>query len=199
VTGDGRPEPNAERTLKRLSFPKLIRHTLMPMTLLAALAVGAGIGGCEPADAVDCKDRGFDWSDDDPPINRRHVFCGEINDGKPMGFHSTRLQATSQVVTGVRELSQARNGIADATVAFTNGATKFSTLFPDACTVDQVLASIHYASTRATRPHPVWGKLGPSAPAPAAEGYCLDGGGQPFEIRLGFLRDGRINTAFPNR
>ena len=182
-----------------MSFPNLIRHKLIPMTLLAVLAGGISIGGCEPADAVDCGDPAFHWSDHDPPINRRHVFCGEIKDGKPKGFHSTRLQSTSPVVDGLRKRSEGRNGITDATIQFTNGTTKFSTLFPDACTVDQVLASIHYASTRTTRPHRVWGKLGASAPTPGAEGYCLDGRSQPFEIRLGFLRDGRINTAFPNR
>jgi hypothetical protein len=48
------------------------------------------------------------------------------------------------------------------------------------------------------RDHPQWGKLGPSAPDRDAGGYCVDGNGQPFEIRMGLLADGRVNTAFPN-
>lgn len=166
---------------------------------MVLLAVLVGAGGCEPADAVNCRNSGFHWSDHDPPINLRHVFCGEIKEGKPKGFHSTRLQSTSPVIEGIRRRSEGRGGITDAMIVFDGGKTKFSTLFPDSCTVDQILASIHYTSTRTTRPHPAWGKIGRSAPAPTADGYCLDDRGQPFEIRLGFLRDGRINTAFPNR
>jgi hypothetical protein len=61
-----------------------------------------------------------------------------------------------------------------------------------------VVASIHYAATHVERDHPQWGKLGPSAPDRDAGGYCVDGNGQPFEIRMGLLADGRVNTAFPN-
>jgi hypothetical protein len=106
---------------------------------------------------------------------------------------------TSAVVTGVTGKSNERDGIYDASVRFRNDTAKFSTFFPDACTVDQVVASIHYAASHVERDHPQWGKLGPSAPEQADDGgYCLDGNGDPFEIRMGLLADGRVNTAFPN-
>lgn len=148
--------------------------------------------------AQDCRDRGFHWSDDQPAVNRLHVFCGEIRSGRPKGFHSTRLLETSPVVTGVTGRSNERDGIYDASVRFRNDTVKFSTFFPDACTVDQVVASIHYAATHVEREHPQWGRLGPSAPEQHGDGYCVDGNGDPFEIRMGLLSDGRVNTAFPN-
>jgi len=170
------------------AFQSLAARTLV----LLLTAFGA------PAVAQDCRDHGFHWSDDDPAVNRLHVFCGEIRKGRPKGVHSTRLLDTSAVVTGVTGRSNERDGIYDASVDFRNDTSKFSTFFPDACTVDQVVASIHYAATHAERDHPQWGKLGPSAPEQNGDGYCLDGNGDPFEIRIGLLADGRVNTAFPN-
>ena len=166
-----------------------------PLRLFAAALTLFGAGA--PAAALDCRDRAFRWSDDRPAINRLHVFCGEIREGRPKGFHSIRLQDTSAVVTGVAARSNDRDGIYDATVTFRNGATKFSTFFPDVCTVDQVVASIRYAATHVARPHAQWGKLGPSAPKDDNHGYCLDANGDPFDIRMGVLADGRVNTAFP--
>lgn len=162
----------------------------------AAILLASGLG--QPAAAFDCLDRGFHWSDDEPAVNRAHVFCGEIKRGRPKSFHSTRLLDTSAVVTGVTGRSNERDGIYDASVRFRNDTAKSSTFFPDACTVDQVVASIHYAATHVERDHPRWGKLGPSAPEKDDAGYCLDGNGDPFEIRMGLLADGRMNTAFPN-
>jgi hypothetical protein len=152
----------------------------------------------QPATALDCRDRDFHWSDDAPAVNRLHVFCGEIRRGRPKGFHSTRLLETSAVVTGVTGRSNERDGIYDASVLFRNDTAKFSTFFPDACSVDQVVASIQYAATHVERNHPQWGKLGPSAPKHNGDGYCVDDNGDPFEIRMGLLSDGRVNTAFPN-
>jgi hypothetical protein len=105
---------------------------------------------------------------------------------------------TSAVVTGVTGKSNERDGIYDASVRFRNDTVKFSTFYPDACTVDQVVASIHYAATHVEQDHPQWGKLGLSAPEDINDNYCLDDNGDPFEIRMGLLADGRVNTAFPN-
>jgi hypothetical protein len=156
------------------------------------------VGACEPAGAPDCRDPGFRWSDHRPAINARHVFCGEVRDDKPRGFHSTRLRDTSEVVTGVRGIARSASGIYTGTVVFAGGRTKFSTFFPDACTVDEILASIHYASTHINADHPAWGYVGPSAPSAGAAGFCLDHGGQAFPIRMGLFDDGRVNTAFPS-
>ncbi len=165
---------------------------------LAVLATVFLVGACEPSAAPDCQDTRFHWSDDRPAINARHLFCGEVRKGKPKGFHSTRLRDTSRVVTGVRGISRSASGIYTGTVVFTDGQTKFSTFFPDACAVDEVLASIHHASTHIGGDHPAWGQLGPSAPANNADGFCLDHRGQAFQIRMGLFDDGRVNTAFPS-
>ena len=143
--------------------------------------------------------RAFPGANHRPAINARHVFCGEVRDGKPKGFHSTRLMDTSDEVTGVRGISRYANGIYSGTVVFKDGQTKFSTFFPDACSADDILASIHHASTHIGGEHPAWGYLGPSAPAGGTDGFCLDDRGQAFEIRMGLFGDGRVNTAFPNR
>ena len=163
---------------------------LKALAALVAMVIATGGGGA-PAMALDCRDRGFHWSDDAPAVNRLHVFCGEIRRGRPKGFHSTRLQGTSAVVTGVIARSNERDGIYDASVRFRNDTAKFSTFFPDTCAVDRVVASIHYAATHVERDHPRWGKLGPSAPDEDNDGYCLDDNGDPFEIRMGLLSDGR--------
>lgn len=173
-----------------MPFPSRARIALV-------LAVSL-VAGCEPASAPDCRDPGFHWTGHRPAINARHVFCGEIREGKPKGFHSTRLRDTSEVVTGVRGISRSADGIYTATVMFGDGLTKFSTFFPDSCTVDEVLASIHHASTHIGGDHPAWGQLGPSAPADGIDGFCLDHGGRAFPIRMGLFDDGRVNTAFPS-
>ncbi|MGF1641735.1 MAG: EndoU domain-containing protein [Rhodospirillales bacterium] len=168
----------------------------MAWVLAAALVLG-GNGGI-PVEASDCRAAAFHWSDGAPAVNLRHVFCGELRRGRPLGVHSMRLVGTSPVVTAVAPRPDGRDGIYDARVRFRNGATKFSTFFPDACTVEQVVASIRHAATHGTRDHPQWGKLGPSAPAADAAGFCLDAAGRPFDIRIGVLADGRVNTAFPD-
>jgi len=170
--------------------PNWLLSALLPAVLLA--------GACEPATAPDCRNPGFHWTDHRPAINARHVFCGEVRKGKPRGFHSARLRDTSSVVTGVRGISRSANGIYTGMVVFKDGQSKFSTFFPDACTVDQVLASIHHASTHISGDHPAWGQLGPSAPASSTDGFCLDHRGQAFPIRMGLFDDGRVNTAFPS-
>ena len=166
--------------------------------LFTILSMVPLVGACEPAAAPDCRDPGFHWSDHRPAINMRHVFCGEIRKDKPKGFHSTKLRDSSDVVTGVRGISRSASGIYTGTVVFADDQTKFSTFFPDACTVDEVLASIHHASTHIGGDHPAWGQLGPSAPADNADWFCLDHSGRAFPIRMGLFDDGRVNTAFPS-
>lgn len=151
-----------------------------------------------PAYSLDCHNRKFTWSETEPAINRRHVFCGEIVHGRSKGLHSMQLLATSAVVLRVEARRGDRQGIYTAIVVFTNGQRKLSTFFPDHCTVEQVTQSIYHAGTHGAVPHPAWGFIGLSAPTPSAPGFCLDADQRPFEIRFGRLKDGRINTAFPN-
>ncbi|QLH41034.1 MAG: EndoU domain-containing protein [Defluviicoccus sp.] len=80
-------------------------------------------------------------------------------------------------------------------------------VFPDRCTAEQIVQSIEYAASNPKRSHKQWGKIGLSGPELDSirdhnradhETFCLDNENKPFEIRLGVLADGRINTAFPN-
>lgn len=151
------------------------------------------------AAAADCRDPAFAWSDTEPPVNLRHIFCGEINDGRPQGMHSRHLLATSPVARGIIRRQDEGRGIYSVTLRFANGKVKLSTFFPDACSVEAVTRSIVYAAHHSRGRHRAWGEVGPSAPQPMAAGYCLDDGGNPLMIRFGRLSDGRINTAFPER
>jgi hypothetical protein len=148
--------------------------------------------------SADCRSRSFYWSRSEPAVNLRHVFCGELRNGRPRGFHSLRLRETSLVVRDIQRRREEHWGIYSAIVVFANGRRKLSTFFPDRCSVDQIVRSIAYAATNPIGQHSEWGGVGPSAPAPGAEMFCLDNHGEPFEIRVGAFADGRINTAFPN-
>jgi hypothetical protein len=160
-----------------------------------------------PATAFDCRRDDFAWSATRPPINLRHVFCGEIEDGRAKGLHATSLSPTWDVARRLERRSDEGGGIYSAIVVFDGGKRKFSTFFPDHCTAEQIVRSIEHAASNPLRAHKQWGEIGLSAPEsrnnrnPAGAGhemFCLDNKGKRFEIRLGVLADGRINTAFPN-
>ena len=173
--------------------------------LLLVIALGIALARASPAAAngqtasePDCRDAQFHWSEGEPRINLRHVFCGELRDGRPKGFHSVRLRDSAELVRSIERRRAERGGIWSAVVAFSNGRRKLSTFFPDHCTVEQLIASIRHAFRHPGSRHPEWGEVGQSAPGHGAEMFCLDNGGAPFEIRFGVLADGRVNTAFPN-
>jgi hypothetical protein len=168
-------------------------RTVIVIVLLAA----AGVAPAQ-ADPLGCRDPGFYWSRGRPVVNLRHLFCGELHDGRPKGFHSTRLRGSATDVVRVDQKREERNGIYSATVTFANGRRKLSTFFPDHCTVSQLVHSIQYAASNPSGQHREWGSIGLSAPAAGAEMFCLDNSGSAFEIRFGVLANGRVNTAFPN-
>ncbi len=147
----------------------------------------------------DCRDPAFHWSETQPPVNLRHIFCGEIDGGRPKGLHSARLLETSPVALAIKRRQEEGGGIYSAIVRFAGGKEKLSTFFPDACTVADVAQSVAFAARHVAGRNPAWGELGPSSPAAGMPGYCLDAGGEPLTIRFGRLKDGRINTAFPDR
>ncbi len=157
--------------------------------------------------AFDCHDERFRWSRDRPKVNLRHLFCGELDDGRPKGLHSTRLAATWDVVRRIEQRREEGGGIYSAVVVFSGGQRKLSTFFPDHCTEEQIIRSIKHAASSPLGPHKQWGEIGLSSPEQRNirdrseadhEMFCLDSDGRPFEIRFGVLADGRINTAFPN-
>jgi Bacterial EndoU nuclease len=111
---------------------------------------------------------------------------------------TSQVIATSSLIHRVEHPSDEGGGIYSAIVEFTGGRRKLSTFFPDHCTVDQVVRSIKHGASHVRERHRSWSEIGPSAPARGLEMFCLDNRGAPFDIRLGALANGRVNTAFPN-
>lgn len=176
---------------KKLAF--LFAATLLTL----GLASGAASAQCPIAK----------WSapvDGGPRINQLHIFCGEIDHSKktdiyiPKGYHSKFYAPPTDVVTGTQEESVPVNGVYDGQVDFIHDTHKFSTFFPDACTQEQILASVRYAHAHPAHPQPVipWGLVGPSAPPQGGEQYCLGTNHAPINIRYAML-GADINTAFP--
>ena len=172
--------------------------------LVLGFLVLSSAGGATAA-TLDCSDAGKRlWSRSDPQVNLSHIFCGEIGrNGDPKGFHSRFVALPTGAVDRVEETTHRSDETYDATVVYSNGRRKRSTFYPDDCSAEAILRSVVYAYQNQTGEHPAWGVLGPSAPAQGGpqDGYCRDGDGRPFEIRLGTIqRRGQtaINTAFPN-
>ncbi len=148
---------------------------------------------------LSCKKKASKWSKTQPSINLKHIFCGEIDSrGRPKGFHSTQKLGSTPEVKEIYKKRSLRKGIYNARVKFSNGRTKFSTFFPDHCSINAITHSVVYAARNKTKKHHQWGILGPSAPKNNAKGFCLDRNSKPFPIRMGLTRNQRrITTAFP--
>jgi hypothetical protein len=146
-----------------------------------------------------CRKKAPKWSRTQPPINLKHIFCGEIDHrGRPKGFHSSQMLEATPKVKEIFKKQSLRKGIYNARVKFSNDRTKFSTFFPDQCSIKDITRSVVYAASNRTKKHHQWGILGPSAPQKNAKGFCLDKNGKPFTIRMGLTRNHRrITTAFP--
>jgi hypothetical protein len=150
------------------------------------------------AHAFDCN--GPRFRGPSPQINLVHVFCGEIRNGKPDGYHSEIVHPTP-AVEGVRDPQPMRGGrgLYNATVEFRNGMSKFSSFYPRTCTEAQIEASIRYAATQPKIRKPRgWGFVAPSAPPEGGAAFCTGTDGRPFVIRYATLSRGDINTAFPD-
>jgi len=151
------------------------------------------------ATELSCTDPSFKWSKTRPAINLRHIFCGEIDyRGRAKGFHSKQLLASATHIARIKNKKMLRGGIYNGRVKFANGKSKFSTFFPDHCTIGMIVRSTLFAARNKTKDHYQWGILGASAPAKNTAGYCLAHDGRPFTIRMGLSRNQRsIVTAFP--
>jgi hypothetical protein len=139
------------------------------------------------------------WSATAPPVNQLHIFCGEISNNSPKGYHSKVYAPPTDVVTSTQNETVPVNGVYDGRVNFNNGSNKFSTFFPNTCTQAHIIMSVLYAHAHPLVPQPVlpWGTVGPSAPAAGAAGYCLGSNGNPIKLRYATLGNGNINSAFP--
>lgn len=181
--------------------------------LVAALAAGLlATAGPErtpslatAGELVTCAEGGPDWSASQPPVNLRHIFCGETNRrGRAVGYHAlggTREPGEARIEAVLEPLD--RHGVYRARVCIVaSGAPaeeagqrevgcKRSTLFPDAWSEARVLAAILGAYRQAVADGSVDARghwRGPSGAGFDIEGWLLPtpAGAPP-----------RINTAWP--
>lgn len=146
------------------------------------------------------------WSGTVPAVNQTHIFCGEWDaaGGRPKGFHS-RPGGLDPATVGNFAITQPANaqGVYGGLWDYAGHPVpqKFSTMFPDGCSQNQVIASIVYAALNpAPCPPgaPAWAWCGPSRPAvgPFAN-YCSGTNGTALTIAGASLGNGNVNTAFP--
>jgi hypothetical protein len=159
--------------------------------------------------AVDCAKLAHWTKRPKPPqVNQVHVFCGEWKHNAPAGFHARPGGLDPETVARLTVTQPANaQGIYGAAWSYVGHAqsSKFSTMFPDACTMTQVLNSIVYAATHPSRcpthaPH--WAVCGPNRPTsavPDSGSFCMADDHTRFLIAMAKLSSGRINTAFPLR
>lgn len=125
------------------------------------------------------------WSDTQPRINLTHLFHGEINKkGKPVGFHA-RPEGQDPTDAGLIEVKDTANmsGVYTAQIWVRDqNKTKFSSIFPDRLSWQEVIQAVLYAYEHRTSGENLkW--RGPS--------------GLGFTIEGWLLENGDINTAYP--
>jgi len=137
-----------------------------------------------------------------PPVDMEHIFCGEVRrDGRAVGFHSRPGGHNPDTVSGTDEMrpDRVRPGIY-ALLKFRissdgrSGIKSLSTMFPDHCDADNVIAAIRHAyRTGQKQDRGFHGESGPD---------CQDRNGRSFRIE-GFTatKGGQvvIVTAYPGR
>lgn len=162
------------------------------------------------ADGIDCTAL-EEWSEpvEGYKVNLHHVFCGEARrDGRARGFHAMPHGAAPgsfvSAEDGAGPNAAGVYTLRDVELRFSGGRyrKRFSTMFPDHCTANQVIRSIAYSRVHGTGScaSPAWARCGPSAP-PAGDrtAFCVGMDGTTFTIASAALPgdDTRITTGFP--
>ncbi|WP_172666950.1 EndoU domain-containing protein [Pseudomonas chlororaphis] len=150
-------------------------------------------------------------------INTNHIFCGEVtksgNKLTAKGFHakdSGRFPSTISTTPATiftPSPSPAANKYTIENFYIFDPATHSyytktkSTMFPDSCTSDQIIASIDYAKTHPLACTSTW-LCGVSGPATSSPQYCYTRSSstaplQPFTILMDITAGNLINTAYP--
>lgn len=137
-----------------------------------------------------------------PSVDLEHIFCGEVRrDGRAVGFHSRPGGRNPDTVSDTTEMrpDPARPGIYSLfrfriTSDGRSGTKSLSTMFPDHCDADNVIAAIRHAyRTGRKQDRGFNGESGPD---------CQDRNGRSFRIE-GFTASERgqvvITTAYPGR
>jgi hypothetical protein len=189
-------------------FTDAIRRLGLCLTAMAVLCCVPCLAGAGEV-AVDCTTLARWTKRPSPPrVNQIHVFCGEWKHNAPRGFHSRPGGLDPDSVTRFTITQPANTqGIYGGSWSYTGHPqpSKFSTMFPDTCPMQQVLNSIVYAATNLIRcpantPH--WAVCGPNRPTSTAQSagpFCEANDGTIFLIAMAKLSNGNVNTAFPLR
>jgi hypothetical protein len=193
------------RTLPFTHATRVLGLCLLAMAVLCYISCFAGASEV----AVDCTELARWTKRPKPPqVNQAHVFCGEWKQKAPGGFHSRPggLDPASVTRFTITQPANAK-GIYGGSWSYTDHpqSSKFSTMFPDACSMSQVLNSIVYAATHPTQcpanaPH--WAVCGPNRPPSTVQDsapFCAATDSTIFLIAMARLSNGRVNTAFPLR
>ncbi len=188
-------------------MPHFSFQHLKYMVFLAFVVIGWGLAFVAPAHSqVRCASLSH-WTRfaQPPQVNQMHIFCGEVKRDRPVGFHSRPNGNTPNTVTNL-QITQPANAQGLYGIRWSPrtkpAASKFSTMFPDRCSRDQVLQSILYAASHPTpcpSGAPNWAWCGTNSPTPATTAYCQANNRTPFVIAGASLDNGNINTAFPLR
>jgi hypothetical protein len=193
------------RTSVLVNAARLIGLGITAMALLSCVPLFAAAGQV----AVDCtKVARWTKRPKPPQVNQVHVFCGEWKHDTPKGFHARPGGLDPETVARFT-ITQPANaqGIYGGSWSYTGHPKppKFSTMFPDACSMPQVLNSIAYAARHPTRcpaNAPDWAVCGPNRPTSGAQNadlFCDSSNGTVFLIAMAKLDNGHVNTAFPLR
>lgn len=139
-------------------------------------------------------------------MNQKHLFCGEWNRGRAKGFHSRPDGINPDAVA--KFSTQDKPNAADiysGRWSYQNHAekNKFSSMFPDNCSTQQVLNSINHAASNPDpqfpRGTPNWTKCGQNKPQVSKQEsskYCSTDD-RFFTIGYAPPKHDKINTAFP--
>ena len=184
---------------------RILSSFLLGLVVLGSISISAGAS----AGAVDCTKLAHWTKRPKPPqVNQVHVFCGEWKHSAPTGFHS-RPGGLDPVTVTQFTITQPANaqGIYGGSWSYTDHSRspKFSTMFPDTCSLPQVLNSIVYAATHPSRcpaNAPQWTVCGPNRPTSSVQNlgpFCAADDDTIFLIATAKLSSGRVNTAFPLR
>lgn len=176
---------------------------------LAAALFGAlsTLAGPATAEAPVCPLGERALSATEPPVERPHLFCGEVNRrDQGTGFHHRpggENPSTARFARIVQRNPATGVYVADGVEIFDGEAWRrkrhISSFYPDACSPADVLASIAYAAANATCGYSNGKWRGPSAPGPDASGYCLGDDGSVLTLE-GYWRSERrriVRTAWP--
>ncbi|GKS68652.1 hypothetical protein W03_06560 [Nitrosomonas sp. PY1] len=143
---------------------------------------------------------------ENPFINQQHIFCGEWHRDRPKGFHS-RPDGKNPTSIAWLSIQSKPNKAGIYTVRWSHVRNpkkeKFSSMFPDQCTKQQVLNSIRYAARHTVRcpsNSPNWLQCGQNKPSITTEKenpqFC-NYNNNLFTIGVAFDDNNKVNTAFP--